>query len=560
MKKLLLSTFACTILIASMQAQPSFTTVWQKTFNAPREAAKSVSNERTVLNTQGDLYTVGNFSQSFSFGTTDLEPVANSVYLLKYSATGQELWGVSFSGAATATAITLDEAGNVYVAGRMADAVIFNTTSGTPITKTGNSGTSLNSAFVAKYNADGVLQGVEVFIPQKQSMDYEASVEFYFSNIQVTNGKIYVSSLLKGNITNNGITLNGKTADVWGIGYYVDLQSGYILTLNNSLQFESILAELSVTKNNDIVKTDVWDANFVIEGSEMYIGFVANGNKTLTVGTSTANIVLNAEEGTNWEYVYQLVKLNLNTNDLFLKDYKTIVVPSFNRCRINKMTSSDNSLIIEGTFNSTSLAFDGTLNYTGADDVFAAKLNKSDLTVIKAQKSGIDEGDANKNEEVWMASAVSNNHLMQAIKTNVVNKENLNSFLMTSDLSNQLTATTTTQAAQKFITGLSANDNKVVMTTVTSATTPTITYEVSNVVFTGVNNKFVTDINVYPNPVSNVVKLSKTCDVTLLSITGTRIKQAKGVNSLDISELPSGIYYIIVSTEKGTDTFKVSKK
>ena len=83
MKKLLLSTFACTILIASMQAQPSFTTVWQKTFNAPREAAKSVSNERTVLNTQGDLYTVGNFSQSFSFGTTDLEPVANSVYLLK---------------------------------------------------------------------------------------------------------------------------------------------------------------------------------------------------------------------------------------------------------------------------------------------------------------------------------------------------------------------------------------------------------------------------------------------------------------------------------------------
>ena len=224
------------------------------------------------------------------------------------------------------------------------------------------------------------------------------------------------------------------------------------------------------------------------------------------------------------------------------------------------MTSSDNSLIIEGTFNSTSLAFDGTLNYTGADDVFAAKLNKSDLTVIKAQKSGIDEGDANKNEEVWMASAVSNNHLMQAIKTNVVNKENLNSFLMTSDLSNQLTATTTTQAAQKFITGLSANDNKVVMTTVTSATTPTITYEVSNVVFTGVNNKFVTDINVYPNPVSNVVKLSKTCDVTLLSITGTRIKQAKGVNSLDISELPSGIYYIIVSTEKGTDTFKVSKK
>lgn len=560
MKKLLLFIVACCLITANVvQAQPAFTTVWEKTITAPRETAKAVSNEHTVLSTQGELYAVGNFSQPFSFGTQDLEPIANSTYLLKYSATGEEMWAVSFAGAATATAVTLDDAGNVYVTGRMADAVVFNTTSGTPITKTGNSGTNLISAFVAKYNANGVLQGVEVFVPTKQDIDYEATPEFYFSNIQVANGKIYVSAILKGNVINNGVTLAGKTADIWSIGYFVDIQSGYILTLTNALQLENIIAAFSVTTNNDIVKTDVYDANFVVEGNDMYMGFVANGNKTLKIGSSTTNVVLNTPEGGNWEYVYQLAKFNLTTNDVLLKDYKTTVVPEYNRCRINKMTSLNNGLILEGTFNSSSLAFDAALNYTSADDVFAAKLNKADLTVLKAQKSGIDEASATKNEEVFMASAVSNNYLMQAAKTDVVGVANLNSFLITSDIV-ELTAAVAQQPSQKFITGLNAKDDKLLEVTVNTTTTPTITYKVSKVTASGVSNKFVTGIQVYPNPVLDVVKLSNVCDIVLISSTGSRIKQVKSVSSLNVSELPSGVYYIIATNDKGTDTFKISKK
>lgn len=558
MKKILLFITLCLLLVTSTKAQDG-NELWNKTKAVAREAGKEVSKEHLAVTTDGELYAAGTFSTAFPFAGQDLEPIANSSYLIKYSATGEELWGVSVAGAAAVNGITLDDAGNIYLIGRLTDAVVFNTTSGDAVTKTGNTGTDLISAFVAKYSSTGVLQAVEVFVPTKLDIEYDATPELFFTNIQVANGKAYVSAMLKGKISNNEVALTSKTANIWGIGYYLDMQSGYVISLTSDLKFEAVISELSATEDNGLTKFDVYDATFAIENNVMYLGYVATGNQTLKIGTEIKNITLNTPEGGAWQYVYQLAAYNLDTktNTLY-KDYVVEHDAGYNRCRISKLTPIPTGLIVEGTYNGAPLAFDNSLTHIGANDVFSAKLNKTDLTVIKAFTSGIDEGDANKNEEVLVASSSAENNLQQLVQTNVVGEKPIASYTINIDYEKN-TMGAATSVPTFFGTGISSKGNKAAVAVV-NPESAVISYHVAELILSSVRSQQLTGISVHLNPLTNEVIFSETCDATVINIAGSTLKTVQSVEKVNVSDLTSGVYLISVSNSKGRDTFKVLKK
>jgi uncharacterized protein (DUF2249 family) len=106
----------------------------------------------------GNVYLTGNFSGTVDFnpgpGTQNLIAVGNGdIFFAKYDASGNYAWAKSIGGTNldAGTAITLDGAGNIYVAGQFSATVDFDPGAGTQnLSSSGN-----GDIFLAKYNAAG---------------------------------------------------------------------------------------------------------------------------------------------------------------------------------------------------------------------------------------------------------------------------------------------------------------------------------------------------------------------------------------------------------------------
>ena len=70
------------------------------------------------------------------------------------------------------------------------------------------------------------------------------------------------------------------------------------------------------------------------------------------------------------------------------------------------------------------------------------------------------------------------------------------------------------------------------------------------------------DLRVYPNPATDVVYIGgvEAADVTVTSLSGAVVLDARGVNSVDVSGLGAGIYLMTVRTDNGVKTMRVIKK
>lgn len=85
--------------------------------------------------------------------------------------------------------------------------------------------------------------------------------------------------------------------------------------------------------------------------------------------------------------------------------------------------------------------------------------------------------------------------------------------------------------------------------------------------FAGVNNALASQFSVFPNPASNVVKVSNANalvnNVTITDVNGRTVKTAKfeGVSEaeVNVSDLSAGVYMMTISSDKGTTTKKIIK-
>lgn len=573
-KVLLLALCVATSVVA--QAQPTVNNSWTKS-QVGILPVEDVNNSNPVtVSAQGDMYVTGLFAgDGFSFAGKDLTPIATSSYVLKYDANGDEKWGVALAGAATITTITTDEAGNVYIAGNFADVVSFGTTNGEPVEKEGvkMGGAFISdqaAGFVAKYNADGVLLGVQSFVPKalpelenNESYTPEAgTLYFNMNNLTFNDGKLYISALFTGLTEMNGFSFKGNYLDVFGMGFmFTDLASGAVFTMNGELAVNGIIANMAVNGPQMEGQMAVYSASFAISGGKLYSGFVANGSQVLTIGSQIQNFEFQIPEEGDMEYGYVLSVIDLSTGiSSVTKQYVTAhgVLP--NSSVIKSMISKDNVLLVGGTFNKQ-LPFDANKTSVSTNDIYVVGLNSNTLDVNWSTTSAFNEGEEKKKNEIFSGMALVGDYVYAiGYSSDIASYVADNSLAFWVDITN---GAMTSANPANLTTGVAASGTKLA-TTQTKVTNDKLENlfllgDVSNA--TGLSSVSQgAGISVYPNPVVDVLNFTTPCNVTVVNLMGVTVKQAENVSNLNVSDLINGQYIVKVTTEDGTSTIKVIKK
>lgn len=574
MRKLLLF-ITCVAASVVTQALPTLTNSWMKLQTGILPLEDVNSSNPVALSVQGEMYVTGLFAgEAFSFAGQDLEPVATSSYLLKYSADGTEKWGIALAGAATITAITTDDAGNVYIAGNLADKVQFGSTDGSNIEKEGLKNpddgsyyTVQSAGFVAKYDANGVLKAVQSFLPKalpeletnENYVPEAGDLYFNVNKLACNNGKLYASALFTGMTENSGHSFKGSYQDPFGGFLFIDLVAGSIFSLNNEMNVDAVIASMVVSEPQIDLQMFVKSVSFAIDNGKLYSGFLAIGNETLTIGSQEQKFQLDMLDDGNIEYGYILSVIDLtNGTSSLTKKYST-THDTGNFCTIKSMVAKDNVLLIGGTFN-TKLAFDATKITTSTDDLYLAVLNATTLEVNNTAISGINEG-LNKKEEVFKGMAIIGDYAYL-----VGYLADLGTHAAETPLAFWINITDGTLASANptnLNTGVAALGTKL-----GTAQTKIEGGKLVNIFSMDVvsNASSVTTIRqdagiaIYPNPVVNELYFTAPCNVTVINLIGMVVKQAENVSSINVSDLTYGQYIVKVTTENGASTFKVIKK
>ncbi len=564
MRKILLTLFCLAVVTTTIEAQPVTSSLWKKTINLPRESTAAASNDLLALTKSGELYATGNFSKNFSFGNNDLEAVAKSTYLIKYDASGNEKWGVAIVGAATPTAITTDEQGNIYLAGVFADQINIGSTDGQVVSKTGVAETTeLAAAFLAKYSSEGKLLKVESFVPiafSNPDLLFFDPAFFQLNKLEIYNGKLYAATVTKGGtITQNNITLKGsyQNSEGW-LG--ANLQSSFIVSFNDDLMMDNLLLSASAQENLD-KQSDAFSASLAFgPDGKLYTGMVVTGDMIFTIGTEQKSVSYSYSSNDGIGYNFVVTAINLSDLSYISKTFETIH-DKYNHCFLKGMYVCNDKLLLTGTFN-TYLPFNNSITPISTDDVFSAALSTSDLSAIWAKSSGINEADV-KNEEVLVGSAVSGDQLILTVNTNISEGQvSLTSGNLYCDIPSGTMTAVDNYGSNIFNTGLSANGTKIAKSIVDNKTKDaTITFSVEkNDNATSINApKASNSIIAYPTIVTNTINFSETCNITITNISGSIVEKVANVESRDLSSYAKGIYFVTVSNEQGTKTIKIIK-
>jgi len=93
-----------------------------------------------------------------------------------------------------------------------------------------------------------------------------------------------------------------------------------------------------------------------------------------------------------------------------------------------------------------------------------------------------------------------------------------------------------------------------------SSNTTTIQLDNVKVEYTVGINEVINLVSVYPNPVVDVLNIAQTANVEVITLTGQVVATAQNVNTIDVSNLETGVYFVRVETAEGIQTSKIIKK
>ena len=406
MKKMLLLVAALFTAATSFAQEDFEDPTWTKTINGVVEDAEDVYvNAPLVITNQGDVVKTGTFTQAFEFAGKSLEPVAKSAYILKYDKKGNEVWGNALQGAATVTAITADEAGNVFVAGVFADKVIITSTDGQTAEINGmEDETAQVSGFIASFDKDGKLLAHKTVIPEVNwelfytALEFEGfymyDAQFRVNHLVASGDKVYLTARYASTCNIDDIQLAGKVLDMYGMGSFcIDLYNFAAIELDKNLGNAKLLA--NVQTSDEAVYGDSQmepqDMSLAVDGDNVFVAWTGTGDLTMTTENESRNY--------SFEFGYDAQEHGFVVVNTTTEQAEVFHAPASEKAalvyKVADMKVFEGNIYLAGTFNG-SLAFDNTLTSTGACDAYLVAINPSDLTVIWAQNSGIDEGDENK--------------------------------------------------------------------------------------------------------------------------------------------------------------------
>lgn len=345
MKKLLLSMLAACAVVGASAAVTDLKAVW----NVSQECAPQDTmlwNAPVAVDAAGNLYGTGAFNKEFAPAGTTLTPVGTSAFIGKWDVNGGVKWAVAITGAASITAVDVDAAGNVYVAGVYADEITFGTTSGDPIVKegqlvAGEPTMEKNSSFIAKYDANGVVKAVTTFVPDglpelvATGMYYPMDGDVYFkiNHLQAAADAVYASAVFTGYTKNGEAEFKGSYNDPWFGEFFVDISSAAVLKLNADLAGCQNVLNCSTDGALATLDAQYSASSVTFDAAGDYVNAVFAGNGPLVV--SSAKSVEKAETPST-EYDYICVSLSADGETIALQNriaapaagVKTLNVPS----------------------------------------------------------------------------------------------------------------------------------------------------------------------------------------------------------------------------------------
>lgn len=134
-----------------------------------------------VTDSQGDVYACGTFSGDITFDNTYSNTIQNALFVVKYSAEGDESWVRWAGGTSQSIAYDIDTDGSgVYITGDFGESITFFGGSGTNVLNSGYD----NAVFVVNYSGSGAYQWGE---SQGSSSPVSArGISYYDNSVGIT--------------------------------------------------------------------------------------------------------------------------------------------------------------------------------------------------------------------------------------------------------------------------------------------------------------------------------------------------------------------------------------
>lgn len=557
----LLVMFLC---LYGTKAQENETTMkWSQSINGVESAADAYRKSPTAVTSDGEVYVTGKFNQIVATEKFYLEPIAQSSFLTKYDSDGTELWAVALAGTATISTITTDDAGNVYIAGTLADQVVFNSTSGSSVTLAGEKAedgsyiTEETSSFIAKYDANGVLKATKSFVPSINpeilnyinEYFYDGSNKFLINHIETDGDNVYASASYIGTINsdNHKFLSSLSYIDGWMI---IDIPHYALFTVSaENLDNTSVVAEIKpqeAIQSSDI-KLGPICMTFTLDEGTIYIGAIGNGQLTLSTEKGDTGFDFSPEYDEEWNTIMKYghiiasigkdgVKSNTyystSTNDN--KIYETI----------GAMQVENNTLYIGGVFYG-SLAYNPAMTSVQTSDLYAVALNKNTLEQEWSCQSNFNEGENNYYNEVFTTMNVHNGTVAIHGYSEKTDDYTLQSALNYSIVN----GSSTTLSDDQLITGVSINGTNMARLSLDGTQTVVNAYNVAPSAINTIEQKGNLRIG-------NVFYFSEPTDARIYDVQGRLLISKTQTESLDINNLNQGMYIL----SNGKESIKVLKK
>ena len=186
--------------------------VWSGIIGGPQNNSKYNDVKDIEIDSLGNVYVGGTYNGgNITFGSLTLNSVdSGNFFLVKYNSEGVAQWAKTSGNSACANAIwdmTLDNAGNIYLAGNFCSTVNFNDT-----TLTSGTGSRF---FIAKYDTSGTLAWIKSSIPGPFNIVHSADFD--------ADGNLVIGGTFNGGVSfGNNVSLTSASSAQYVAFYNAD--------------------------------------------------------------------------------------------------------------------------------------------------------------------------------------------------------------------------------------------------------------------------------------------------------------------------------------------------
>jgi hypothetical protein len=506
----------------------------------------------TTVDIHGNIYVTGCFyGHTMVFGNDTLINNSTSdtsdIFIVKYDANGDTLWAKSAGGSNYdyAYSIAVDDSGKILICGMFnSSAISFDSIT---LNKTGYS-----DLFIAKYDSNGdvlwarntIGNGIRIAISVATDNSGNAYIAGSYQNDAVTFGTITLNNAGSGDIFLVKYDVNGTV--VWAknactahdeYAYSISLDNHGNIYVAGDFWGETLTIDTTTLINHDNSgnSTDIFLAKYDSGGNVLWAKSYGNTDVEFTGAISTDSIGNTSFVGYNVSQILQgcslksanksdhfdsfILRFNNNGNVLWGKK----VIGSDEDVAISVATDHDANTFVTGWFLSDTLHFDAlSIRNAGLGDIFLAKYDQNGNVVWAKSVGGTARDFAN-------SIAVDNAG---------------NGFLTGSFKSNTLAFGNTTL--------INAGGSDIFLAKINTYS-GIIEFENSD------------EMSVFPNPSSGYINIL-TPDkgkLEIFNIAGQLMESfinAETAITINTKKLPSGIYIIKATMDKGIATKKFIKQ